>query len=240
MTIGAALVAAGLTVGACSEPDERSRPVTTGPEPTVPEPTVPATTVPPPPPPPAPPPETGVPGLDSDDVFCAAWSRYAGSFQVIAVASSFLIDDPRRAFELEVAGSHTVVNAYAELLEHWPRELTDERATAEQVFGPLATREADTASVLEAAGATPADLAAIDAAWLTALANRNPESPDVDLALDGPLADLVGAAADTMYNSRGPLHHDPTLITEIEPVRTYEYLARTCPDEGLLAGVDGT
>lgn len=258
MVIAAAVGATAL--GACSDPDGRA--VTTGPAPTVTsrpatagpsggsggaaagepgeppaEPAAPTTAAPLPPPPP---PETGVPGLDSDDEFCAAWSRYAGSFQVIAVASSFLVDDPRRAFEIELAGSTTVVGAYADLFAHWPTELEPDRATAEQVFGPFAARAADTATVLEQAGAGADDLAALEAAWLAALANRNPESPDVELDLDGDLADLLRAAAETMYNTRGPLNRDPSLETDLEPVLTYEYLARTCPDEGLLAGGDGT
>lgn len=258
MVIAAAVGATAL--GACSDPDGRA--VTTGPAPTVTsrpatagpsggsggaaagepgeppaEPAAPTTAAPLPPPPP---PETGVPGLDSDDVFCAAWSRYAGSFQVIAVASSFLVDDPRRAFEIELAGSTTVVGAYADLFAHWPTELEPDRATAEQVFGPFAARAADTASLLDAAGATPDDVAAIEEAWLVALANRNPEEPDVELPLDAARAELVATAADTMYATRGPLSLDPALATEVEPTLTYDYLAQNCPDEGLLAGADAT
>ena len=33
-------------------------------------------------------PETGVPGIDSGDVFCRAWSEFAGSFQALGLVSA--------------------------------------------------------------------------------------------------------------------------------------------------------
>lgn len=219
-------------------------PVPTGPaapSPTplpTPLPTTPPTTV--PPPPTAPPPETGVPGLDSADAFCAAWSRYAGSFQVVAVASSFLVDEPQRAFELEVAAATTVTEAYAALAATWPAELEAEREAAlDTAFGPFAARaeRARTllAEELERAGTDPD---AIAAAWEAALATRNPDDPSLQVDLPADAQAAVAAAAGGVAASEPPIYADPALVTDVATPRTDSYLLANCPDEGQLAGAD--
>lgn len=187
----------------------------------------------------APPPTTGVPGLDSDDAFCAAWSRYAGSYQVLAVAAFFLADQPGRAFELEVAAADTVAAAHADLGANWPAELESERGAAwESSYGPFAARAARVGELLAEAGATPAQRRAISAAWLDALARRNPDDPDVPLELDGELAALVAAAATAVAAELPPIPQDPTLVIDTATPLTDAYTASNCPDAGLLAGSD--
>ncbi|HWL44028.1 MAG TPA: hypothetical protein VNQ73_13890 [Ilumatobacter sp.] len=195
------------------------------------------------PPPTAAPPETGIPGLDSDDVFCAAWSRFAGSFQVIAVASSFLVDDARRAFELELAGSITVTDAYAALGEHWPAELARERdAALNGQLGPFATRAERARQVLaealdgEGGGREAWD--ALVAAWEQMLATRNPDEPDVELAVPGDALAALTAATLAFAGAEPPLYADPALITDVETPLADAYRRANCPDEGLLAGTD--
>jgi hypothetical protein len=196
------------------------------------------TTVPPAPPPP--PPETGVPGLDSPDAFCAAWSRYAGSFQVVAVASSFLIDEPQRAFELEVAAATTVTDAYAALAATWPAELETEREAAlDTAFGPFAAR-AERARVLLARAIEDAGTGqeAVAAAWEAALATRDPDDPGLQVDLPGDAQAAVTAAAGGFAESEQPIYADPALVTDVATPLTDAYLLANCPDEGQLAGSD--
>jgi len=49
-------------------------------------------------------PDVGVPGIDSADPFCRAWSEFAGSFQALAFAS-IADTDPVAAARLEVVAS---------------------------------------------------------------------------------------------------------------------------------------
>lgn len=178
-----------------------------------------------------------MPGLDSDDAFCAAWSAFAGSFQVIAVASSFLYDQPQRAFELEVAGSITVTDAYAALGASWPADLEAERdAALDALLGPFATRATRARAVLERE--LPGGAEAVAAAWVDALATRDPENPDIALVVPADASTRLGAAALAFAESEQPVYADPALITDAETPRTDAYLLANCPDQGLLAGAD--
>jgi hypothetical protein len=192
-----------------------------------------------PPPPSAPPPETGVPGLDSTDAFCAAWSRYAGSFQVVAVASSFLIDEPQRAFELEVAAADVVMRAFADMESAWPAALEAEReAGLVATFQPFATRAGTAVELLVGAGADPVVIDSISAAWFDALSTRNPDNPDVAVALGPEAAGFVAAAAEQLSTTLPPIYADPALVTDVATPLTDAYLLANCPDEGQLAGSD--
>jgi hypothetical protein len=182
-------------------------------------------------------PEEGVPGLDSLDEFCSSWSRFGGSFQVISVASAFLSADPTAAFGIEVAASPVVTDSFERLLSAWPEELTDEFDTvADTVFGPFAARAADALDTLSAAGATEADLTQLTDAWIAALAQRDPTTPEVALALPADLQSLVDAAAEDFAADHPTVFADPALVNEVETPLTDQYLAVSCPDQGSLAG----
>jgi hypothetical protein len=184
--------------------------------------------------------ETGVPGLDSADAFCSAWSRFAGSFQVVAVASSFVTDQPERAFELETAASPIVTDSYEQMRQAWPAELDAERAAAiDARFGPFAARATTALNVLRAAVAEPKQLDEIGDAWLDALATRDPSSPDVELALPDELAEAVATAGRALAADVPPIAGDPALVTEAATPLTDEYLATHCPDQGTLLGTEG-
>jgi hypothetical protein len=178
--------------------------------------------------------ETGVPGLDADDAFCAAWSRFGGSFQVIAVNAAFG-DAPSET--LETAASPTVTAAYVALGEHWPDEIADEREAAlEGALGPFARRLAAASEALGGSGATDADLDALDTAWVGALAERDPEDPVLQLDLAPGLRTLVDAAAATYLEQVGAWAADESLVNDVEIPATNQYLADNCPDQGTLAG----
>jgi hypothetical protein len=178
--------------------------------------------------------ETGVPGLDDDDAFCAAWSRFGGSFQVIAVNAAFG-DAPSE--RLETAAAPTVAAAYLALGEHWPDEIADEREAAlEGALGPFARRLAVASEALAATGATDADLDALDTVWMGALAERDPEDPVLPLDLTPDLRTLVDAAAVTYLEQVGSWATDESLVNDVEIPATNQYLADNCPDQGTLAG----
>lgn len=183
-------------------------------------------------------PETGVPGLDSDDTFCAAWSRFGGSWQVIQVAANFA-PDPTIVPAMEVVASPVVTRAFEAMLAVWPDELADERdAVADGFFGPFDRRAATALDALVAAGATPADIAEIAAAWEEALAGRRPDEPVVTPALPAELWAIVDAASTDFDGRLVGFVADPSMRIVVETPQTDAYLATACPDQGSLAGTE--
>ena len=216
---GEPLPSAGTADGATSSVTVgTSAPATSGPS---------ATTLPPVP-------ETGVPGLDSDDAVCRSWSRFAGSFQAVAVAAAF--GDPAAATQLEVLAAPTVTDAYDELLAAWPAELAGERdAVADGYLGPFARRAQAALDALEAAGAGPEETDVIMTAWEEALARRDPSTPE--LAVTVP--DDVGALVEEAAAGLPAFGDDPTLRLAVSVPDTEAYLAANCPDRGTLSGTGG-
>lgn len=182
-------------------------------------------------------PETGVPGLDATDEFCAAWSRFGGSFQVIAVNAAFGAGDVAERTKVEVIAAPSVVAAHATMSDVWPDELVDEADTAlDGSLGPLARRLTAGVDALRAAGATDAQIFEISDAWLAVLADRDPEMADVVVDLDDDLAAIVEAAVPIYLDEVGTWFDDDSLETEVATPLTDAYLAVECPDQGTLAG----
>jgi hypothetical protein len=185
-------------------------------------------------------PETGIPGLDSDDVVCRAWSRFGGSFQVLAVAAAFGAGDPVAVAALEVAASPTVTAAYGDLVANWPDELADEaELVADEYLGAFARRADRALAALEGAGADAPATETIVAAWETALAGRDPAQPEIVITLPADVQAIVDAAAAEFAAQVVPIPSDPSLVTDVEVPLTERYFVDHCPDRGTLGGVDG-
>jgi hypothetical protein len=196
----------------------------------------PATTGPTAPPPTAGPADTGVPGLDSEDAFCSAWSRFGGSWQLLVQAGA--ANDPAQVARLEVIASTVVQGAYDDVFGAWPAELESEReVVADAYFGAFQRRSADALTALQGAGATAADVAALADAWDAALAQYDP-STTVDVAVPPDLEPLVGQAAAAFSEARVPLPQDPSMEITAETPSTDAFLATACPDEGWIVGQD--
>lgn len=261
--IGAVVVAVMLFVSACSGGDDEASPATvapgtttrfapdatalpgsgstttdttsiaavatTGAETTALALTVPLTT-----PPPA---DTGVPGLDSADAFCAAWSRFGGSWQVVLAATAF--GDPDQAARLEVIASTVTGDAYDAIFAVWPAELAGEQQTvADRYFGAFQRRSADAFAALDGAGATATDVEQLAIAWVDALATRNPSEPELAVELTDDLAALVDEAGAAFAAARVPLTSDPSMVITAATPLTDDYLATACPDQGSITGQD--
>ncbi len=215
-------------------------PATTPPGPSSPS-AAPAATTAAGPPPTAPavvaPADTGVPGLDSGDAFCAAWSRFGGSWQVVLAATAF--GDPAEAARLEVIASTVAGDAYEAIFAAWPAELAVEQAVvADQYFGAFQRRSADALAALRSATATDPDVERLAEAWVTALAGRDPSNPVLAVDLPDDLSALADAAAAEFIAARVPLTDDPSMIITAATPRTDEYLATACPDQGAITGQD--
>ena len=181
--------------------------------------------------------ETGVPGLDSDDSFCAAWSRFGGSWQVLVQAGASL--DPAEVARLEVVASALVEDAYNDVFAAWPAELETERdVVADGYFGAFRRRSDDAAFALSNAGATDDDRARLATAWADALERYDPAAPAVDVAVPDELGPLVDTAAGAFAQQRVPLPTDPTMVITVETPLTDEFLASACPDQGWIVGQD--
>jgi hypothetical protein len=182
--------------------------------------------------------ESGIPGIDSEDAFCAAWSRFGGSWQVIQVAANFA-PDPSIVPAMEVVASPVIGDAYDAMFEAWPEELVTERSTvADGFFGPLDRRALAAETALVVAGATPDDIAAIGDAWVAALATRDLENPVLTPELTDDQWALVDAAAATFADQLVEFRDDPSMRITVETPRTDAYLATACPDQGALTGTE--
>ncbi len=187
-------------------------------------------------------PATGVPGLDSEDVFCAAWSRFGGTWQVLAVGSGFL-EDPDRVATWEIAAAAVIASAFDELTGNFPPELAFEAdVAADGFFGALRRRSADAARSLAEAGATDDMVQLLSDAWIDALARRDPV--DADLAFEVPegLEAVVDAATTDFRARRVEFHLDPSMAIGVATPLTDAYLDTVCPGQGTLTGqeIDGS
>ena len=181
--------------------------------------------------------EVGVPGLDSDDEFCSSWSRFAGSFQVVAVTAAFGSGSPEQLAALEVTAAPTVTTAYRQLVENWPDELASEAdLVADEFLGPFARRLEAARSALGEVGADDASIEAIESAWLDGLARRDPTTPEFVVDLGDDLWAVIDDAAVAFAQQRVPFSQDPSLVTDVQTPLTSEYLAVSCPDQGTLSG----
>lgn len=182
-------------------------------------------------------PEVGVPGLDSADVFCSSWSRFAGSFQVVAVTAAFGSGPPEQLASLEVAASPVVTQAYDDLLANWPDELSSEaELVADDFLGPFARRLRTARESLMGAGADPDATEAISDAWLAGLAGRDPTTPEFTVDMTDESWEVIDAAAADFASRLVPFADDPSLISDVSIPLTDAYLAASCPDQGTLSG----
>ena len=94
---------------------------------------------------------TGVPGLDSADAFCAAWSRFGGTWQVALGAGAF--GGPAESTRLEVIAAPVVGEAYTSIFGVWPADLGSEQdVVADAYFGAFQRRSADASAAARAGG----------------------------------------------------------------------------------------
>lgn len=182
-------------------------------------------------------PEVGVPGLASDDAFCAAWSRWAGSYQVVLVTNAFGSGGPGALAALEVVAAPVLVEAAATMSTEWPDAIATERDLAvDGLLGPITRRLIVAREALVAAGADGEMLASIEAAWLDALAARDPTTPEVAVDLPDEVWAVVDRAASDVSAQLVAFADDPSLVTSVETPLTDAYLAANCPDQGTLSG----
>lgn len=183
-------------------------------------------------------PDEPVPGLDSDDPFCRAWSQFAGSFQALALASS-VGADPENAVRLEVAASGAVVGAVADLATSMPADLDDERdAFLSELLGPFANRARIASEALIAAGLTVEQVDELGDLWLATVAGTESQDPDLLLAVPSGFQPAFDDAAISFSAGVVPISDDQDLVTDAAAPQTLSYIASTCPDQGILAGND--
>jgi hypothetical protein len=182
-------------------------------------------------------PEAGIPGLDSTDQFCAAWSRWAGSYQVVSVTAAFSEAPAREVAALEVVASTLVVDANTDLLANWPEAISTERdLAADKYFGPFTRRSEIALGAFRAAGADATIVATTREAWLAGLARRDPTSPELSIDLPDATWSIVDTAAADLLTQRVPFGDDPSLVIAADTSAIDDYIAATCPDQGALAG----
>ncbi len=183
-------------------------------------------------------PDTGVPGIDSGDLFCRSWSRFAGSFQALALAASFGVDDVE-ATRSEVVASPALIAAVEGLDTGLPAELESERSTlVVDLVGPMTRRAEQARAELVAAGLTDEEIEALGDAWLVTLAEEGVDDPDLFVEVDGVDEAAVDAAVAAFGAALPPIDEDPSLITDAQVPLTEQFLLENCPDQGTLGGND--
>ncbi len=179
-------------------------------------------------------------GLESEDRFCRAWSRFTGTFQVLSVPAAFGLIDDAELLRREVVSAGITVQSGAELIAALPGPAESEaEVVAELLVGPYASRASDALGALAAAGASDDDLAGLDAVWLAALGTYDWVDLELDLVLGDALEDLVGRSA-VLFGERRPGWFDDTALDvgDFAIPLTFDYAVENCPDAGALAGID--
>lgn len=175
-------------------------------------------------------PDDVVPGIDSDNPFCRAWSEFAGSFQTLAGAGS-------AADVLEVAASTVVSSAARTIAEEFPEPIASERDVfVNDVIGPFARRAERAGEALRDAGLSDAQIEVLGELWLRALTDAGVDGAEIDVAVPDDLVDAVAAAVEAV--ALPAIAVDPSLVTQASTPATFEFLAGNCPDQGILAGND--
>ena len=183
-------------------------------------------------------PDDPVPGLDSDDPFCRAWSEFAGSFQALALASS-VGADPENAIRLEVAASGAVMRAVADLDASLPADVADERDIfLGELLGPFASRARAARESLLAAGLTGEEVDGLGDLWLATLSEARSQDPDLVFVVPPDDQRAFDDAVASFSAGVVPIDEDPSLVTDADAPLTFAYIAGTCPDQGILAGND--
>jgi hypothetical protein len=183
-------------------------------------------------------PDEPIPGLDSDDPFCRAWSEFAGSFQALALASG-VGTDPENAIRLEVAASGAVVRAVADLDASMPTEVAGERDMfIDALLGPFADRARVARESLIAAGLTDEEVDLLADLWLATLSQQRSQDPDLVVVVPPEDQRAFDDAVASFSAGVVPIIDDPSLVTDADAPQTLAYIAGTCPDQGILAGND--
>jgi hypothetical protein len=184
-------------------------------------------------------PDVGVPGIDSADPFCRAWSEFAGSFQALAFASSTSDADPAAALRLEVVASPAVSAAALTMADEFPDSVASEREVfLDDVIGPFVRRANRAADELRAAGVAASDLEQLGDVWLQTLVDAGVDDPEIVVEVRDGLTGAVDAATVVFAANVASISADPSLITQAEAPATFGYIADNCPDQGILAGND--
>ena len=182
-------------------------------------------------------PETGVPGVDSGNEFCRAWSEFAGSFQ--ALASATAAGRPTaELYRLDIGASVVIADAVDTMDAALPQELEAERAAViEQYVGPLGRRAERVLAVADDTLDVDA-LELVGAAWLSTVIARGVTDPDIELDVPADLDADLDTAAEQAAAVVPTLFEDPSLVTDVVIPRTVDYLTTRCPDQGILGGLD--
>ncbi len=182
---------------------------------------------------------TGTPGLEADEEFCRAWSAFAGSFQLVAVAAAFGPGDPLELARVEIIAAPTVADAAQLLRAEFPAELADEfEIFSVGLIGPFARRAELALAALDTTGIPATDLDALRISWLDVLRQRSIDLIVPEPVLEMRLETLVDQAAGRFAAEQPFFSDDATLTSEAEVPLTLGYLQARCPDRGELGGID--
>ena len=182
--------------------------------------------------------ETGVPGIDSDDVFCRSWSRYAGSVQALSLA--WVLQPPADAARLEVAATAAVTEAVEGMATNLPDEIESNRqALTVDVPGPFLRRAERARELLADAGLSEEQIETLGGAWIDGITEQGIDSETLSIEVPSDSSNALDAAAQAFAAELPSIVEDPTLDTtafDIGP--SLDYISASCPDQGTLAGND--
>jgi hypothetical protein len=182
--------------------------------------------------------ETGVPGIESEDAFCRAWSTYAGSVQAISLA--WALQGPPEAARLEVAATAALTQAVEGMSDELPAEIEANRqALTADVPGPFLRRADRSRALLTEAGLGEDQIDALGRAWVAAITEQGVESETLFIEVAPDSATALDIASQAFADELPSVNEDPTLdTTEFDIGPSLDYISANCPDQGTLAGND--
>lgn len=182
-------------------------------------------------------PDTGVPGIDSADLFCRSWSEFAGSFQ--ALAGAWALGEPVDAARSEVAAAALILAAVEAFDANLPSELESERDALAELVAGMSRRARAADDEMVTARLPASAIVELGEAWLAALVDAGVDDPTITVILPGAVdATAFETAVTAFAASKPPITEDPSLITDVEIPLTEQYLIANCPDRGTLGGND--
>lgn len=182
--------------------------------------------------------ETGVPGIDSEDRFCRAWSTYAGTVQAISLA--WALQPPGDAARLEVAATAALSQAVADMSAELPEAIESNRqALTVDVPGPFLRRADRGRTLLVDAGLGDDQIVALGASWVEAITEQGLDTDSLTVDVPADSVEALDSASQAFAAELPSVLEDPTLdTTEFDISPSLAYISDTCPDQGTLAGND--
>lgn len=183
-------------------------------------------------------PTDGVPGIESDDRFCQAWSEFGGSFQALTLAAHTAVD-PVTAATAELAAANAITEAVRTMDVNFPADVdpADRALFLDGMLGPFLERAGEAQQLLLASGLSAQQVAELGEIWIATLIETGLGDSDITVEVPDDMQPAFDSAV-AVWVDTDSIATDTDLVTDARAPQTEAYLAANCPDQGTLGGND--